>query len=178
LSHFDLLAEVPSVSPLSVILEQTALARSRMGIQDLLTTNLQYNRHLVLKGVLAQGWVREMARQFARQARIELEPVTLHVNDLTEDHQQELWVAEPDAVVALVRKFSTGTVLPVESAPTIGLTGKVGSIVVSDEWECRDHEFFQKWEVAGAIKYQLLVDWSKVKLFDIDGIEHQGEVVS
>lgn len=177
LSHFDLVTEAPAVSPLTPLLECTAIARSRMGIQDLQTTNLNYNRRLVLRGVMAQGWVREVARQFSMQARLELEPETLHQSELSQTHQQELWVAPPDTVVTLTRKLTNVTALPVEGAATIGLSGKVGILVVKTAWDCRDHEMFQKWEVAGAITYQLLVDWSKVRLFDIAGIEHQGEVV-
>jgi hypothetical protein len=99
--------------------------------------------------------------------------------ELSAEDQQgmSLWVSDPDTLDALVRDVFPGRrqTLAVEHAPTIGLMGKAGALVVKpDSYDVHGREIFGRWEVAAKFEYTLWVDWAAVRSFDLSEVPHFG----
>jgi hypothetical protein len=171
LRHFDLVEHQPG----SPSLEGVATFRSTMSVQDALTSNLSYNRLGTLRGAAPQGWIRDVARHLCSMAH-HSGGSAMHVDDLDAAllDTQELWIADPD-VYTLMRK-AKAAVVPVEGVTPIGFSGKVGSLVVPREFSVETRESGGRWEVSANLPYQLYVDFSKIELLALVGVERAATV--
>lgn len=175
LRHFPLMeSEQPELGWIRV--EGVATCRTSLGIQDVTTLNLGYDRLGVLRGVVPQAWIRDIARQLSYQIKVRSSrSLPLSVADLTEEliASEQLWVADPD-VYALLRP---GTVIPVEGAETIGFSGNAGALVVAPEFRVESRESGDRWQVTTTVEYQLYVDLQKVRFLPIVGIPHSAGIL-
>lgn len=176
LRHFDLTREAPVDSGLEKI-NGEVLTRSVTGVQDQTTMNLRHDRAGTIRGAAVQGWVREIARRLSLEAvrKVGVEQVAL--SDLTKVRleESEMWVASPSSMKVMSR-VSSVPVLPVEGAEAIGLSGKVGVIVVPEGFETASLERFDMWEALTGLEYEVWIDWSSVSVLQISGVPHQAVV--
>lgn len=177
LQHFELVAEDPE-RPEGVLdlIEGEVFSKSTMNVADMSTVNLHHNRAASLQGALVQGWVREVARQLSVAAtRRFLGVEEVRQMDLTKAHLQDrsFWVCPPEAVRYLRRVDARVSLMPVPSAHVIGLSAKAGLLVVPEEFSAASREMFDRWEASSNLSFRLWIDWSKVLLLRISGIEHQ-----
>lgn len=171
LRHFDLVES----SPEPPSLEGVAFFRSTMSVQDALTSNLSYNRLGTLRGAAPQGWIRDIARHLCSAAHV-AQSLATHVDDLDADTlaTEELWIADPD--VHAVMKRAKGRVIPVEGVTPIGFSGKVGRLYVPHEFSVETHESAGRWEVSALLPYRLYVDFTKIQLLPLVGVQRAASV--
>lgn len=180
LRHFDLALQPPESSQATRAfyrLETTMALR----VHDPLTTNLRYDRLGSMRGVVVQGWVRDLGRQIAEDAhrRIPL-PRVIQAEEITKSWIQtsETWVADPDVLLAFLKVGRGIPVLPVNGAPTIGLKGKLGTIVVPEIFEVQNREIFGRWEVLATLDVQVYIpDWTQVTVAVIQGLAITAQVL-
>lgn len=168
LRHFEL-ADIYD-GPFDCV-EGVASCSTFLGIQDMATLNLGYDRLGVLRGVAAQGWVRDIARQLsvcARTKRTHSLPVM--AEDLSDEviAARELWIVDPD-VFDLMRR-AHGRVMPVEGAEPLGLSGLAGYLVTAREFGVESREVADRWQVVTTVPYRLYVDWSRVEVLPLVGV--------
>lgn len=176
LSMFELRTHDPEDTTGLHLVEGTVYSKTVMGVQDMTTVNLHHNRAASLQGALVQGWVREVARHLSRAASNNVnEPEEIRQLDLKKDHfgGSNVWVSPPEAVRYLRRAEPNLSVLPVPSADLMGLLPSAGVLVVPREFAASSHEMFDRWEAHSTLTFRLWVDWSKVRLLRLSGVEHQ-----
>lgn len=166
--------EPPSLS--CILIEGVARHRSILGIQDLRTSNLGYDRLGVLRGTIARGWVCDLARQLSLHVRAPSHAPVLMIEDLDEElvSSEEFWVAEPD--VCNVIRRAKGVALPVDGIKTVGFSGHVGALWLASEFGVESREWSDKWEITATVPYRLHVDLGKIRLLVIDGIARASSV--
>ena len=179
LKHFDLALEAPSEGQGQTYRLGMTMA---LRVHDPLTTNLRYDRLGSMRGVVAQGWVRDLGRQIAEEVRRKNFPsrLELSIEDITKPVLQasDTWVADPDVLLALLRVQAGTPILPVNGAPTLGLKGKVGVIVVPERFDVQNREVFGRWEVLATLDVRVFVqDWSRMQPVEILGLAHQAQVL-
>lgn len=157
-------------------LEGTLEAFSAMKISDQSTVNLHHNRAGTLRGVIAQGWVRELARRLSRLAfeatEDRLEPVSIEAVKL----RKGFWVVPPEAIAPLRGQGSE--FLPVDRAHFMGMFApKVGILVVPEVFGAETNEMFEKWTTSASLDFKLWVDWSVIGCMNVTGLAYQGHVV-
>lgn len=168
LRHFELSDAYQG--PLDCI-EGVACYSSVLGVQDMTTLNLSYDRLGVLRGVSPQGWIRDIARQLSVSARARQPQVLpVSVEDVSDEliASSELWVVDPD-VFDLMRR-ARGRVMPVEGTEPIGFSGKVGCLVATREFGVESREIADRWHVTTTLPYRLYVDWSRVRFLPLVGV--------
>lgn len=181
LRHFDLVTELENANEATITwsLEGHVSARSIMGVQDQTTVNLHHSRQQTLRGVLPQGWIREIARHiatFVHQKRkvAQGKPAGKWLKPYLDE--APFWVAPPELVTPFRRLDPKLTVLPVDRALPIGFTKpKVGIIVVPESFSAESHEMFERWEAVANLDYKVWVDWGKVTCLAVQ-VEYQGVV--
>ena len=156
-------------------------AQSVMGIQDQTTINLHHSRQQTLRGVLPQGWVREIARHLAAHAHEardmdEGEPMGEWVREHLD--MADFWVAPPELVSPFRRMNPKLIIIPVDRTRVIGfLKPKVGTIVVPETFGAESHEMFERWVAVANLDYKVWLDPKAITCLAISNIEYQGTVV-
>lgn len=176
LKHFELTLQPPEGQTAAVYRLETTMA---LRVHDPLTTNLQYDRLGSMRGAVAQGWVRDLGRQIAEDAHRQVPFWTISAEEITKSWIQtsETWVADPDVLLAFL-KVGRVPVLPVNGAPTIGLKGKLGTIVVPETFEVQNREIFGRWEVLATLDVKVyLPDWSLITTAVIQGLAITAQVL-
>lgn len=144
---WDVVLEPPSWEP-AWKADFTLEATTTLNILDPLTTNLQYDRLGVMRGVVGQAWARSLGLQLAR-AMHRLLPVTS--GTLTGG----LYLADPDVLATLRTKAPK---VPIPGCPTLGVKGsKLGALLVAEESQLRSQEVFGKWEVTATLQVTALL---------------------
>lgn len=186
LQHFDLRTTPPEDDRHVLIhgaepdLDGTIEARSVLRIGDQTTINVHHDRRAALRGVLPQGWVREMARLLADGAHKRGCDLSYAVSQISTVRQMKvptaLWVIPPEAVRAFVQPG--WAILPVENTKVIGLTKpKVGTIVIPTQMLAASHELFERWEAVADLDFKMWVDWEAIICLNITGLEYPAHVV-
>lgn len=176
LTHFELRGTEPDHTDGLTLLEGEVYSQSVMGVQDMTTVNLHHNRAASLQGALVQGWVREVARQLSNAATRQLPvPDEIRQFDLTKAHLggRSFWVSPPEVLRYLRRADPVVGVMPVTSAKLMGLLPKAGVLVVPAAFNAASRELFGRWEASSNLSFRLWVDWTKISVMLISGIEHQ-----
>lgn len=174
LQHFDLVTEEPEDFYLHM--EGTLVASSAMNVSDQSTVNLHHNRAGTLRGALAQGWVRDLARQIADMA-FQCTAERLLPTDIEDVKLRKgFWIVPPEAISALKGRGST--LMPVDRVkPTGFFAPKVGTLVLPEEFGAETNEMFERWTTSVHLNFRLQMDWSVVGCMDITGLAYQGIVV-
>lgn len=159
-------------------LEGSVTARSVLKIPDPVTTNLRHDRKATLRGVLPQGWVREIVRRMSELAAAK-GARKVHASELQPSDLEgaAFWAAPPELVAPILKLRTELTILPADRAYVMGLRKGAGVLVVPESFGAESHELFERWEAVANLDYQLWVDWSKVTCLDIEGVEYQAHVV-
>lgn len=174
LRHFDLVTEPPKDFDLHM--EGTLTASSAMNVQDQTTVNLHHNRAGVLRGALAQGWVRDLARQIAEMAFLCTAERLLPTNIKDLKLKNGFWIVPPEAVPVLRGRGSL--LMPVDRAPFTGFFGpKVGVLVLPEQFGAETNEMFERWTTSAHLDFRLQMDWSVVGCMNVTGLEYQAHVV-
>lgn len=159
-------------------IEGVACCRSVLGVQDMTTSNLAYDRLGVLRGSAPQAWIRDIARQLSVRARARnTTTLPVRVDDLSDEllASRELWVVDPDVFELMHR--ARGRVVPVEGVDPIGFSGRVGCLVVSNDFGVESREVTDRWEVTATLPYRLYVDWSRIEFLPLVGVARAAMVV-
>jgi len=186
LQHFDLRATLPGDDRHVLVhgeepdLEGAIESKSVLRIGDQTTINIHHDRRAMLRGVLPQGWVREMGRLLAEGAHKRGCDLSYDVSQIPTVRQMKvptgLWVIPPEAVRAFVQPG--WTILPVENTKVIGLTKpKVGTIVIPGRTAAASHELFERWEAMADLDFKMWVDWDAITCLNVTGLEYQAHVV-
>ncbi len=157
-----------------------ATARTRIAIQDQTTTNLLFDRSASLRGVLVQGWVRDIARQLSVGAHESGWVSRILVDDLEPSDLEGIpfWIAPPDTVSILQRMLPQAKVLPVEGACLTGFpSDTTGTLTVTDSFGAESHEFYDRWEVVGNLPYLTQVNLCPLRTISIVGIPSETQLV-
>lgn len=152
-------------------IEGVACCRSQIGVQDMTTSNLAYDRLGVLRGSAPQAWIRDIARQLSHGARAShTKQLPITADDLSAAllASCELWVVDPD-VFELIR-WARGKAVPVEGAEPIGFSGRAGYLVVASDFGVESREIADRWEVTATLPYRLYVDWSRIEFLPLIGV--------
>jgi len=162
--------------------EHIAVARSRMGIQDPTTVNLQYNREAALRGIIPQQWVRGIASWLAEHVCKERAPVVpIPVEDLTEEDLASIafWLLPPDAYPVFERLQPRMQAMPLENIDPVGIFkgARLGRLVVDESFGASSHELFARWETEAHLKYRLYLNPKAVYLLRLSGLAHAAVVV-
>jgi hypothetical protein len=180
LRYFDILEEDPPTGTLfEPLLRCVAISHSRTGIQDLKAMNLRYNRVGALCGRISGEWGRHIAQtlSLAAQDHFKPAPQPYHTLEGSAFEGINLWVMDPDTAEAMGRDVLPpgSRVLPVAGAPTLGIKGKIGAIVIKpNSYQCQGRELFDRWEVAALFEYTLWVDWASVVSYDLTEVPISG----
>lgn len=181
LSHFDMTTTPPEgIVGVAVYLNAT----STLQVNDPLTTNLSYDRLGSLRGVFAQGWVRELAKQLSLHANVSMSgrpPVIISDGASPVIRSCEIWVMDPEVMLAFMKQDpKAGSMyIPANGAYTIGFSGKIGTLVVPDKFDLSSHEVHGRWEVSGGLDVTVYIpDWSIITVADVRGVGLHAEVVS
>lgn len=180
LRHFDLVLTPPEgCRGQRYHLEATMALR----VNDPLTTNLSYDRLGSMRGVLAQSWVRVLAKELAAtwHHSLPLGARPVDISDFTPQMLRtcETWVADPEVMLQFLRILPKATILPANGAPTLGLKGKVGILVLPEKFDLRNREVFGRWEVCASLDVDVYIpDWSVLTPVDVRGVVPHAEVVS
>lgn len=160
-------------------LEATIEARSVVKIGDQTTVNIHHDRRATLRGVLPQGWVREMARLLAEAMHRRGEPIKLELNEVPKLANGDMfWVIPPEAVRQFVKPG--WTIMPVDRVQTVGIPQgtKLGTIVIPERFAAASHELFERWEAVGDLDFQMWVDKPEAIIcLEIEGLEYQAHIV-
>lgn len=172
LRHFDVILDpVEGAEPFHLETQST------LRVHDQTTVNLQYDRLNGLRGILPQGWLRELARQLSVRAHREVPPRTVLASNLSSGDIQgpEMWVADPETMLAFLDRLSNRVVvMPVDGSKPIGLTGKIGTLVIPEDFELENREIFGRWEVyARLVCHVVIYDWTKIRTLNVEGLAHQ-----
>lgn len=164
LRHFELTDEYDGPLP---CLEGVARCRSRLGVQDMATLNLNYDRLGVLRASAPQAWVRDIALQLsmhARDAQPEAVPVGMGALSAELLGSQQLWILDPDVFSFVQRAHGQAVpAMPVEGAASVGLSGHLGYLVVPSDFEVESRELADQWDVTASLAYRLYVDLQSVR---------------
>ena len=156
-------------------LEGRVSAKSTLGIQDMLTTNLSHNRAGVLQGAVVQGWVRDIAKLLSNMSTT-MAPEEVDLEDLV-TLSAKFWILPPE----LVRPFrlidSKITILPVEGAQPMGLAGPVGYIGLPPSFQAKSREFFSRWETVANLGFDLFVRVDALRPLIVRGVAHEAQLV-
>jgi len=180
LQRFELRAEDPEETEGLQLIDGGAYSQTTMNIQDQTTVNLHHNRAASIQGALVQGWVREVARQLSLEAVKHFpQSAEIHQMDLTKGHLQgiDLWITSPETLRYLRRVQPNLSVMPVASARTIGVRPHAGVLVVPAEFKAMSRELFDRWEASSSLKFRIWVDWTKVVILTLGGVEYQATLV-
>jgi hypothetical protein len=175
LQRFDL-RTTPPEGAAEPALAGTIEAKSVVGISDPTTVNLQHDRKATLRGVLPQGWIRELARRLGDEAHKRGPVATYALDEIPARLEGDLWVIPPEAIREFIRPG--WIMIPVERARVIGLKGaKVGTLVVAESFAAESHELFERWEAVADLDFQLWVDFDAITCIGLTGLEYQAHVV-
>jgi len=175
LSHFKLVGEVPLDTTGLVHLKGKVGSKSIMGIQDQTTVNLHHNRAATIQGALVQGWVRELARIITQDAKTEN---ALKVSmDALAKLEGELWVLPPESVLPFRRLNRQISAMPVEHSHATVFTGPAGYILVPDTFKAKSFEFFDRWEAASEVEYEIWYDPKALKPVTVHGEAFESQVL-
>ncbi len=182
LSHFEIREDDPPHFRGQALSPSTAEARVVTGIQDPKAMNLRFPRLGNLAGRVANSWGREVAWSLAVAARQHFQPVSKPYTALSQDDMRgvQTWVGDPDTLTALGKGVfpDRRIALPVDNAPTMGLRGRVGVLVIRpDSYKCAGREIFARWEVQAKFQYTLWVDWDEVCSFELDHVPRTATAV-
>jgi hypothetical protein len=184
LSHFDIVSEEPS--DYEEVLSGILTASSAMKVSDQTTINLHYNKAASLRGVLAQGWVREIAKELSQKAHVrfgdaeglEPEPIELMTPEAAKRIRAKFWIVPPEAVAHMSKVRKDWTLMPVDHAYAIGfLKPKVGVLVIPKEFSAETNEMFEKWTTSAYLEYKLYIDWNAICYMALADLTYQGYVV-
>ena len=179
LDYFDLRTTPPDDAS-EPDLEGCIEAKSVLHIGDPTTTNPMHDRRAALRGVIPQGWVREMARALAAEAhrRLKDRVVTFDKDHMpaTNELPGTFWVIPPEAVREFIQP--TWTIMPVEGAKILGIwKPKVGTIQIPEQMAAASHELFDRWEAVADLDYKMWIDWGALTCLEVTGLEYQAVVV-
>jgi hypothetical protein len=156
-------------------IEGMLTASSCMNVYDQTTVSLQHNRARALRGVVGQGWVRDLARQIAEAVfnKSSSKPLPLDIKDVK--LQEGLWVVPPEAVPLLADQGRT--LLPVDGAPFIRLTEKrVGTLFIPEQFGVETSELFEKWTTSARLEFKVEIDWDLIECLNVTGLEYQAHI--
>lgn len=157
-----------------VLIKGEVSAKSIMGVQDPLTTNLNHNRPATLRAALVGGWVRHLARLLSMKVHSTGQVSHLDLSDPGVKIPDGFWVAPPDFVRPLTSRVPKVEVFPVESSEPIAIhisPQKMGIIRIPREFEALSQDFFDRWETSAHLHFEMWVDLSRIQAFTIHGIE-------
>ena len=152
-------------------------AKSIMGVQDPLTTNLHHNRAATLRVALVGGWIRHLARVLSLKVHRECRNDARGVLDLANPREpipHGFWVAPPDFVRPFHVHGPKIEVFPVEGSEPLRIADpqrRLGYIRVPRNFEAISQDFFNRWETSAHLNYDMWVDVSLIQAFDIHGVE-------
>lgn len=185
LSYFDIQTEEPN-DYTEMTLSGVLRSSSVMKVSDPTTINIQYNREAALRGVLAQGWVREIARElsykvskhFAGAEGLVPKPIESLTPEEAKSLKAKFWIVPPEAAPHMLRVRKDWTIMPVDQAQGMGFLGsRVGVLVVPKEFSAETNEMFEKWMVSAHLEYKLYVSWDTLCCMALEGLAYQGYVV-
>lgn len=151
-------------------------AKSVMGVQDPLTTNLHHNRPATLRAALVGGWIRHLARILSLKVHASGEVVrhTLDLSDPSLKVPANFWIADPDFVRPLTARSPKVEVLPVEGSEPVCfslLPQKIGYLRIPREFQATSYDVFDRWEAAAHLNFEMWVDLSRFQAYMLHGVE-------
>lgn len=184
LSHFDIQSEEPA--DFTEVLSGVLTASSAMKVSDQSTLNLNYNRAASLRGVLAQGWVREIARELSNKVYKRFGEaeglLPEYIESMTPEYAKRVrakfWIIPPEAASHMNRVRKDWVLMPVDHAYATGfLQPKVGVLVIPKDFSAETSEMFEKWVTSAYLEYKLYVNWDAICYMALEGLAYQGYVV-
>lgn len=150
-------------------LEGVACCLSSLGLQDMTTVNLGYDRLGLLRSVVPRGWIRDIVRQLSHRAELDTK-TDFSVEGLTDEiwQGQELWAVDPD--VFDLARGAKARAIPIEGSATIGFSGCVGTLCIPHEFGVETREAHDRWTVTATLPYVLYVDLTKIQVLSLVGI--------
>ncbi len=150
--------------------------RSIMGVHDPLTTNLHHNRPATLRAALVGGWIRHMARLLSLKVHsgIQGNRSVLDLSDPNVKVPGNFWIASPDFVRPLMARSPKVEVFPVEGSEPISFDlspQKLGYLRIPQEFEALNHDFFDRWEASAYLHFDMWVDISRIRAFELHGVD-------
>jgi hypothetical protein len=174
LSFFSISEETPGDAG-EPLMSGLARAKSIVMVPDPKTMNLRFDVRGNLLGSFARQWARDFARNIAHQAPNSDNWV--ESKNLTREHlgTARMWVASPDVCARLLEVDPTIYTLAIEGVPTVGFEESAGNLVVKPtSYRCDGRELHERWEVYGTVEFTVWVDWSRVRLLTVTGVESTG----
>jgi hypothetical protein len=178
LQYVDLRDEAPPEDTFDAILEGVLNYRTQINVQDPLTVNYGHNQLGTLKGTVPQAWVRDLCRSLSETAYTQIRAMAVGVDELEEGHLRgvHLWIGDPDVYRILLKLDPKVQAVPVDGVDLIGITGKIGTLVLPSEFQVVSQERFSRWEVLANIPYKFYVNWSSIRVLPLAGIVREGIV--
>lgn len=195
LRYFEIRTKEPIEPAFEKILEGTLKSSSTMTISDQTTVNLHHSRAGTLRGVLAQGWARDLAGKLVEEVHKRFDEIHARFGgamryesleeltaENTRDWKARFWIVPPEAMAHMNRTRPDWNFLPValtvDKTYFVGLLhSKVGILVIPEQFGAETNEMFEKWTTSAHLDFQLYVDWSAFCYHAISGMTYQGHVV-
>jgi hypothetical protein len=139
-------------------------AESKVGVQDLLSRNLKFDPVSGATASIATGWARLIGVELLSYATTFGDSLWASEEELS---QEGLYISGPET-----SKKILGQTL-VCSAPegiAVYLTGPVGNLYLRD-YETQYREVHEKWTLKCTALGTLYVDWSRVRMYRVEGID-------
>jgi len=145
-----------------------------MTISDQTTVNLHHDRATILRGVIAQGWVRQLASKLVSQMSKVTDVLSVNVENLY--LHEGFWIVPPEAMAGL--KHPGVTLMPVnQTCPTGLLAPKIGVLVIPEQFGVETKELFDRWTVSAFLEFRLWWNLSHVECLNVTGLEYHGYLV-
>jgi hypothetical protein len=159
-----------------VLITGDVSAKSIMGVQDPLTTNLHHNRPAALRAALVGGWIRHLALILSQRVHrsVQGDRPVLDLLDRNLKVPGGFWVAPPDFVRPLVARSPKVEVFPVEGSEPFSfelLQQKMGYLRIPREFGALSQDFFDRWETSAHLHFDMWVDFSRIWAFELHGVD-------
>lgn len=178
LQFVDLQTTAPE-GDFDLVLEGGLSHRTKIQVQDPLAMNHGFNQLGTLKGTVPQGWIRDLCRSLVEEAYKLKRPRPVDLDDVTPQMLKDvaLWLLDPDTLKAFRGVDSKIQGVPIEGLSPAGIVGKIGTLVIPEEFDVQATERFNRWEVVANIPYKFYASSQSLRLFPVLGIAKEAAVV-
>lgn len=153
-------------------ISDVAVFHSVLGIQDMTTLNLGYDRLGVLRSVAPQAWLRDIVRKLGVAVKAKSTghvgpPLSVEDVNCALIETEETWVADPDVYTWILRAHGrkiASRVVPVQGAELMGFSGALGLLSCPDGFGVETRECSDRWEITATLPYILHVTVEKIKM--------------
>jgi len=179
LGHFHVRRDDPAEDPvvtsntdLRPLIQSVAMARIRVGLQDVKSFNLQFDHKRMILHQIVSQWIAEIARSLTLAAHQRGGRHILFRDFTPTDIHYGACIVSPEEYRAIrdtSLRRNMHLFLPVPGARSTSLSGLVGILAMCpDGYELRAREVHDRWEILAKCEYTLWLNWNYIDPFVLE----------